>query len=147
MEVYRKRTDVLGLYMGADILQIGRSAEVFHGLYSEEESDSEQAEDRETTLAVGSTGGTFTTSALDEADVLALVTDWKEQDKKLDDELEIADAKTAKTDHTLRFKKAGWAEHVAGYNLRHLSQASRLPDRDEHTLQKTVELNSALIEK
>ncbi|KAL1581812.1 hypothetical protein WHR41_09647 [Cladosporium halotolerans] len=94
-----------------------------------------------------STGNTSTTSALDEADISALVTDWKEHDKKLDEELKIAGAKTAKTDHTLWFKKTGWAEHVAGCNLRHLSQAVRLPDRDEHTLQKAVDLNSALIKK
>jgi len=61
--------------------------------------------------------------------------------------LEVADAETAKTDHTLWFKKTGWAEHVAGCTLRHLSQASRLPDRDESTLRKAVELNSALIER
>jgi hypothetical protein len=78
---------------------------------------------------------------------LAIITDWKEQDEKLNEELEVADAKTAKTDHTLWFKKTGWAEHIAGCTLKHLSQASRLPDRDEQTLHEAVKLNSALIEK
>lgn len=53
----------------------------------------------------------------------------------------------AKTDHTLWFKKTGWAEHVAGCMLKHLSQASRLPDRDEQTLVAAVRLNGTLIEK
>lgn len=119
----------------------------FTVLYNEEESNPEQTDDREATLVVRSTGNASTASAREEADILALVADWKEHDKKVDEELETADAKTAKTDHTLWFKKTGWTEHVAGCNLRHLSQASRLPDRDEDTLRKAVVLNAALIEK
>ena len=84
---------------------------------------------------------------IDDADVETIVTDWKKQEEKLNEELEVADAETAKTDHTLWFKKTGWAEHIAGCTLRHLSEASRLPDRDEHMLKKAVELNSALLER
>jgi hypothetical protein len=88
-----------------------------------------------------------TTGASDNTEVAAIATDWKEQDEKLDEALELADAETVKTDHTLWFKKTGWAEHIAGCTLKHLSQASRLPDRDEQTLHEAVKLNSALIEK
>ncbi|TKA62305.1 hypothetical protein B0A55_12931 [Friedmanniomyces simplex] len=61
--------------------------------------------------------------------------------------LEVADAETAKTDHTLWFKRTEWPEHVAGCNLRHLSRISRLPDKEERLLQRAVELSNALIEK
>jgi superfamily II DNA helicase RecQ len=88
-----------------------------------------------------------TTGTLDNTEVAAIATDWKEQDEKLDEALELADAETLKTDHTLWFKKTGWTEHIAGCTLKHLSQASRLPDRDEQTLHEAVKLNSALIEK
>jgi hypothetical protein len=65
----------------------------------------------------------------------------------LNEALEVADAETVKTDHTLWFKKTGWAEHIAGCTLKHLSQASRLPDRDKQTLHEAVKLNGTLIEK
>jgi hypothetical protein len=38
---------------------------------------------------------------IDSTDVEAIVTDWKEQEEKLNEELKVADAETAKTDHTL----------------------------------------------
>ena len=44
---------------------------------------------------------------IDDADVETIVTDWKKQEEKLNEELEVADAETAKTDHTLWFKKTG----------------------------------------
>lgn len=61
--------------------------------------------------------------------------------------LEVADAEIAKTDHTLWFKRTQWAEHLAGCNLKHLSRASRLPDREENMLQWVVELNNSLVER
>jgi hypothetical protein len=88
-----------------------------------------------------------TTGTLDNTEVAAIATDWKEQDEKLDEALELADAETLKTDHTLWFKKTSWTEHITGCTLKHLSQASRLPDCDEQTLYEAVKLNSALIEK
>jgi 3-mercaptopyruvate sulfurtransferase SseA len=84
---------------------------------------------------------------IDNADVEAIVTDWKEQEEKLNGELEVVDIETVKTDHTLWFKKTGWVEHITGCTLRHLSEASRLPDRNEHTLKKAVELNSTLLKR
>jgi len=88
-----------------------------------------------------------TTATSNNIEIAAIAIDWKEQDEKLNEALEVADAETAKTDHTLWFKKTGWAEHIAGCTLKHLSQASRLPDRDEQTLHEAVKLNGALIEK
>jgi hypothetical protein len=38
---------------------------------------------------------------IDNADVETIVTDWKKQEEKLNEELEVADAETAKIDHTL----------------------------------------------
>jgi hypothetical protein len=39
---------------------------------------------------------------IDNADVETIVTDWKKQEEKLNEELEVVDA-----DHTLWFKKTG----------------------------------------
>ena len=44
---------------------------------------------------------------IDNADVETIVTDWKKQEEKLNEELEVVDVETAKTDHTLWFKKTG----------------------------------------
>jgi hypothetical protein len=38
---------------------------------------------------------------IDSANVETIVTDWKEQKEKLNEELEVVDAETVKTDHTL----------------------------------------------
>ena len=45
------------------------------------------------------------------------------------------------------FNKNQWPEHLKNCNLRHLSRASRLPDRNEELLQKAVKVNSALTER
>jgi hypothetical protein len=116
-------------------------------LNNEEENVDRQADGIETALQAMSAIEGSTQGVIDSADVEAIVTDWKEQEEKLNKELEVADAETVKTDHTLWFKKTGWAEHIAGYTLRHLSEASRLPDRNEHILKKAVELNSVLLER
>jgi hypothetical protein len=44
---------------------------------------------------------------IDKADVETIVTDWKRQEEKLNEELEVVDAETTKTDYTLWFKKTG----------------------------------------
>jgi len=44
---------------------------------------------------------------IDNTDVETIATDWKKQEEKLNKELEVVDAETAKTDHTLWFKKIG----------------------------------------
>ena len=61
--------------------------------------------------------------------------------------LDIADAKIAKTDHTMWFKRTGWTEHLAGTNITHLSNAIRIPDRYEIVLQRAAELVDILIER
>ena len=38
---------------------------------------------------------------IDDADVETIVTDWKKQEEKLNEELEVVDTETVKTDHTL----------------------------------------------
>ena len=116
------------------------------GFYEEENIDG-QVDGIETALQATSAIEGSTQGVIDSADVETIVTDWKEQEEKLNEELEVADAETAKTDHTLWFKKTGWAEHIAGCTLRHLSKVSRLPDRNKHTLKKAVELNSILLER
>jgi hypothetical protein len=99
------------------------------------------------TLVTTAGNATATTNAADDIDISAITADWKKQDEKLNEELEVADAETAKTDHTLWFKKTGWTDHLKDCTLRHLSQASRLPDKDEQTLLTAVKLNGFLIEK
>lgn len=86
-------------------------------------------------------------SALDEADLSGIYEEWDAAVDRHQETLEVADAEVAKTDYTLWFKRTQWTEHLAGCNLKHLSRASRLPDRDEQVLQRVVELNSSLIER
>ena len=86
-------------------------------------------------------------SALDEIDLSGIYGEWDAAVDRHQETLEVADAEVAKTDHTLWFKRTQWAEHLAGCNLKHLSRASRLPDREEQVLQRVVELNSSLIER
>ena len=86
-------------------------------------------------------------SALDEIDLSGVYGEWDAAVDRHQETLEVADAEVAKTDHTLWFKRTQWAEHLAGCNLKHLSRASRLPDREEQVLQRVVELNSSLIER
>jgi hypothetical protein len=119
----------------------------FTVLHDKEENADVRADSSETALQATSAAEGGTRGVIDNADVETIATDWKKQEEKLNEELEVADLETAKTDHTLWFKKTGWAEHIAGCTLRHLSEASRLPDRDEHMLKKAVELNSALLER
>ncbi|KAI7371326.1 hypothetical protein KC328_g17564, partial [Hortaea werneckii] len=76
-------------------------------------------------------------------DILA---EWDEQDEKHRESLAIADSEVAKTDHSGWGNKSGWAGHLANSNLRHLSLASRLPDKGEAMLQQAVQINKALIE-
>ncbi|KAM0710536.1 hypothetical protein Q7P35_002206 [Cladosporium inversicolor] len=120
----------------------------FTVLYNEEETADDQGGKVEVTLPARSTIDVAeTTGTSDNTEVAAIAIDWREQDEKLNEALEVADAETVKTDHTLWFKKTGWPEHIAGCTLKHLSQASRLPNRDEQTLHEAVKLNSTLIEK
>jgi hypothetical protein len=54
---------------------------------------------------------------------------------------------TPKTDRTGWFNMTGWPQHLAGSNLKHLSHASRLLDRDEVRLQKAVKAVDAMVER
>jgi superfamily II DNA helicase RecQ len=120
----------------------------FTVLFDDKEDGERQESETEAATLVRSAEDVATTvNTADNADISTITADWKKQDEKLNEELEVADAETAKTDHTLWFKKTGWADHLKSCTLRHLSQASRLPDRDEQTLLTAVKLNGFLIEK
>lgn len=79
--------------------------------------------------------------------VKSIMQQWDEGLHEQEKKLEVADAETAKTDHTAWFKRNEWPEHLAKCNLRHLSRVSRLPDREERMLQRVVELNNTLVEQ
>ena len=64
----------------------------------------------------------------------SILEEWDQDLEKQQKALEVADKEVVKTDHTLWFKRNQWPEHLAGYNLRHLSRISRLPDKDERIL-------------
>jgi hypothetical protein len=38
---------------------------------------------------------------IDNVDIETIITDWKKQEEKLNEELEVVDAETTKTDYTL----------------------------------------------
>jgi hypothetical protein len=76
-------------------------------LHNKEENVNGQADGIETALQATSAIGGSTQGVIDNVDVETIITDWKEQEEKLNEELEVADAETAKTDHTLWFKKTG----------------------------------------
>jgi hypothetical protein len=79
----------------------------FTVLYNEEENVDRQADSSETALQTTSVTEGGIRGVIDNADVETIVTDWKKQEEKLNEELEVADAETAKTDHTLWFKRTG----------------------------------------
>jgi hypothetical protein len=73
----------------------------FTVLYNEEENVDGQADGVGTTLQITSAIEGGTRGVIDNADVETIVTDWKKQEEKLNEELEVVDVETAKTDHTL----------------------------------------------
>lgn len=77
----------------------------------------------------------------------AIIQEWDKGKESHKQTLDIADAKVAKTDHTMWFKRTGWTEHLAGRNIKHLSNAKRTPDRDEVVLQRAAELVDILVER
>ena len=64
-----------------------------------------------------------------------------------DRDLEIINGNVAKTDHSLWSKRTGYPQHLAGSNFRHLSNGSRLADKDEQELQHISRLVELLVEK
>jgi hypothetical protein len=117
----------------------------FTVLYDEEDL---QADGVETAPLVVSTGdGALERAAVGDDNISLITADWKKQNEKLDEKLETAEASTAKTDHDAWLTRTEWPSHLKGCNLRHLSQASRLPNKEERTMLAVVKLNSTLIEK
>jgi hypothetical protein len=116
--------------------------------YTDQEHDERIADDDEEGIERITTGRVESRqTALDETDLSGVFGEWDAAVDRHQETLEVADAEVAKTDHTLWFKRAQWAEYLAGCNLKHLSRASRLPDREEKLLQKVAELNSSLVER
>lgn len=61
--------------------------------------------------------------------------------------LAIADAAIAKTDYTGWFNRNRWLIHLARCNLLHLSQASRLPNKNEPTLSQAAHVVKRAVEQ
>ncbi|KAK5041475.1 hypothetical protein LTR84_002973 [Exophiala bonariae] len=59
-------------------------------------------------------------------------------------ELDILDADIAKQDRTGWFNRTRWPEHFASRNLKHLSEATRLPRKDEPVLIGMMDIMDAL---
>ena len=75
-----------------------------------------------------------------------ILDDWNAARARHEKELEIVDGNVAKTDRSLWSKRTEWPQHLAGSNFKHLAWASRLPDRDEYTLQEVAKLVDTLVE-
>jgi hypothetical protein len=73
----------------------------FTVLHDEEENVDGQVDGIGTTLQITSTIKGGTRGVIDNADIKTIVTEWKKQEEKLNKELEVVDAETTKTDHTL----------------------------------------------
>lgn len=72
--------------------------------YSEEEKEviEHLGDNVDTMLPTRSTIDVAETTAMsNNTEIAAIAIDWKEQGEKLNEALEVADAETAKTDHTL----------------------------------------------
>ncbi|KAK4903970.1 hypothetical protein LTR49_026495 [Elasticomyces elasticus] len=136
----KDRREIVGMFkhyecMGADFLQRCGSPRYFTVDQEEQHSPTDKGE-TPAAASIRASDGRF-------ADIIGK---WDHDLDKHQKGLELADAETAKTDHTLWFKRNGWPEHVAKCNLQHLSRISRLPDQEERLLQRVVELNTTLID-
>lgn len=80
-------------------------------------------------------------------DTALVLDEWNAAKTQHDRELEIIDGNVAKTDHSLWSKRTGYPQHLAGSNFKHLSNGSRLPDKDEQELQQISRLVDLLVEK
>jgi hypothetical protein len=72
---------------------------------------------------------------------------WKRQQLKHEETQQQMEKEMAKTDRTGWFSMTGWPGHLAGSNLKFLSHASRLPDRDEVRLQKAAKAVNGMVER
>ena len=77
----------------------------------------------------------------------ALLSEWAAVKLKREEELELIESETAKTDRTGWFNYTGWPAHLAGSNYRHLVHAARLPDSDEARLQKAARAVDVMVER
>lgn len=76
-----------------------------------------------------------------------LLSEWQTAKRMHEEELRTIEGETAKADRTGWFNRTGWPEHLAGSNYKHLSHATRLPDRDEERLQKAVKAVEVMMER
>ncbi|KAF2008559.1 hypothetical protein BU24DRAFT_319607, partial [Aaosphaeria arxii CBS 175.79] len=77
----------------------------------------------------------------------ALLGEWKEMEKRHEEEMQMMDAAAAKTDKTGWFTRTGWLQHLAKRNLVHLAHAIKLPTRSEPKLKQTARLVELLVEQ
>jgi superfamily II DNA helicase RecQ len=104
--------------------------------YQESEVEEENAESSERTVTVQNS-----------QEISTVLHEWDQALQRQEQARQKADAELAKTDRTGWFTRTRWPQHLANSNLRHLSQATRLPDQDEIVLQRAVELVDQLIER
>jgi hypothetical protein len=76
-----------------------------------------------------------------------IIEQWDRRLEQQEEAMQLAEAVVAKTDHTLWFKRNKWPQHLAESNLRHLSQACRLPTRGEETLGDVSDQVEGLVEE
>lgn len=67
--------------------------------------------------------------------------------EKREETLVQAEESVARTDRTGWFNRNGWAEHLAGRNLAHLSSASGLPKREEKLLWQACKVTELAVEQ
>ncbi|KAF2279841.1 uncharacterized protein EI97DRAFT_429630 [Westerdykella ornata] len=73
--------------------------------------------------------------------------EWEVTKRRQEEKDQVLEVQVAKTDKTGWFKRTGWLEHLAEWNLAHLAHQIRLPDREEVRLQRAAELVELLIER
>ncbi|KAH8690412.1 hypothetical protein GQ44DRAFT_734279 [Phaeosphaeriaceae sp. PMI808] len=85
------------------------------------------------------------TSAKNKASlILAKVQDTQQRQEE---ELKIAEGLVKNPDNTGWFNRNGWPKHLSNRNLAQLSQASRLPDRNDLILSQAAKVTELLIEQ
>ncbi len=104
---------------------------------SEEQNDAENRRQSKRGAATASTS----------LQISSVLQEWDQALEKQKLAQEKADSELAKTDRTGWFSRTRWPEHLADCNLRHLSHATRLPDRNETELQQIVQLVAQLLER
>ncbi|KAH0352647.1 hypothetical protein KCU83_g3356, partial [Aureobasidium melanogenum] len=96
---------------------------------------------------VADNGAATGTRQLRDFDTSLVLDEWDIAKTQYNRELEVIDGNIAKTDHSLWSKRTGYPQHLAGSNYKHLSNGSRLADKDEQELQHISRLIDLLVEK